>query len=150
MTILEKTLALHDVELFNQIPSEALSYLASIAQEESFESGEVIFKEKDLAFTFHLVLGGRVRLTRGGIGVSFIGAGDVMGAWALLDAEDRLVTATASEPTDVLTIEREAFYDLIADHSAITRATLSSLAKRFRRMIRPLEKEISGREGTSE
>ena len=147
MTILEKTLALHDVELFNQVPTEALSFLASIAQEESFEAGEVIFMEKDLASTFHLVLGGRVRLTRGGVEVSFIGAGDVMGAWALLDAEERLVTATTSEPTDVLTIEREAFYDLIADHPTITRATLSSLARRFRRLIRPLEKEISGRDG---
>ncbi|MFQ5608106.1 MAG: Crp/Fnr family transcriptional regulator [Candidatus Zixiibacteriota bacterium] len=151
MTILEKTLALYEVELFNQVPTEALSFVAALAGEETFDAGERLFQENDQADSLFLVLSGAVELQRGGEAVSALGPGDVVGAWSLLDVEARLVTATAKETVATLEIEREPFLDLIADHPVITQSILRSLTQRLRRLIRPLERELgsSGPESNS-
>lgn len=142
MTILEKTLALYQVELFNQIPTEALSVIATLAEEEAFDSGETLFNENDQADSLFLIVSGAVKLDRGGESISTLGPGDVMGAWSLLDVEARLVTATAVDTVQTLVIERDPFFELIADYPLIIQSILRSLAQRLRRLIRPLEREL--------
>ena len=142
MTILEKTLALYQVELFNQIPTEALSVIATLAEEEAFDSGETLFNENDQADSLFLIVSGAVKLDRGGESISTLGPGDVMGAWSLLDVEARLVTATAVDTVQTLVIERDPFFELIADYPLIIQSIMRALAQRLRRLIRPLEREL--------
>jgi CRP/FNR family cyclic AMP-dependent transcriptional regulator len=137
MTIIEKVLALQDVELFSHVSTEALAQLAAIAHEESFNSGDDLFRENDAAEALHLILSGQVRLHRGGRDVTQAGAGDVLGTWALLDVESRVATATVTEPVHVLRIDRADFFDLIADNLEITRGVLRALTSRVRRLIEP-------------
>jgi CRP-like cAMP-binding protein len=141
MTIIEKVLALQEVELFNQVSTEALSLLAAIAEEEQYPSNDDIFKENESAGALHLILSGRVRLHRGGRDVMLAGPKDVMGRWALLDVDTRLATATVTEPVHALRIDREDFFDLIADNLEITQGVFRSLVKSVRKLIEPLQQE---------
>jgi CRP/FNR family cyclic AMP-dependent transcriptional regulator len=141
MTIIEKVLALQEVELFSRVSTEALAHLASIAHEETLEPGRDLFREGDAADALHLVLTGAIRIHRAGRDVTQAGAGDVLGTWALLDVETRVATATVTEAARLLRIDRYEFYDLIADHLEITQGVFSALVKRVRRLIEPLHQE---------
>jgi CRP-like cAMP-binding protein len=142
MTIIEKVLALQDVELFSRVSTEALAHLAAIAHEETLEEGRDLFREGDAADALHLVLAGKIRLHRGGRDVTTAGVGDVLGTWALLDVETRVASATVMESTHLLRIDRYEFYDLIADHLEITQGVFSALVKRVRRLIEPLQQDL--------
>ena len=137
MTIVEKVLALQDVDLFSQVSTDALAHLAAIAQEETYETNDVIFRENDAADTLHLVLSGRVQMSHGGRVITSISAGEVLGTWALLDTDSRVATATVTEPSHCLLIERADFFDLIADNLEITQGVLRSLVGRVRKLLAP-------------
>jgi CRP-like cAMP-binding protein len=135
MTIIEKVLALQEVELFNQVSTDALSHLAAIAREETYESGDDLFLENDSADALHLLLSGNARLHRAGREVTTAGPGDVLGTWALLDIDTRIATATATAPIHALKIERLDFFDLIAENLEITQGVFRSLVGRVRKLI---------------
>jgi CRP-like cAMP-binding protein len=66
--------------------------------------------------------------------IASIGSGDFFGELALLDAGPRSTTATALEPTETLTLRRDAFLDLLAQDREVTAALLRALAGELRRL----------------
>ena len=54
------------------------------------------------------------------------------GTWALLDEEPRVTTATATEETRLLRIDREDFVDLLADQVQIAQGIIRNVAHRMR------------------
>jgi CRP-like cAMP-binding protein len=60
---------------------------------------------------------------------------DVLGAWALFDEDPMLITAKALEDTRLLRISRDDFYDLLSDNVEITASIVSTLVKRFRKLV---------------
>lgn len=135
LTILEKVIFLQNVEVFADIPTEELSFLAAIAGELSYQEGDTIFREKDPAHALYLVVEGSVRLHRGKREIYVAGEKDSFGTWALFDNEPRVVTATVLTDTQVLQIAREDFYDLLSDHIRITQAVFTTLVKRLRKLL---------------
>ena len=64
LTVIEKVIFLQNVDVFADVPSEHLAYLASIATVEEYEAGEEVFREGDAADAMYLVLSGGVRMHR--------------------------------------------------------------------------------------
>ncbi|MBD3258286.1 cyclic nucleotide-binding domain-containing protein [candidate division GN15 bacterium] len=135
MTIMEKVLALHDVDLFGLMDTEELSILATIAEEDQFDSHDELFRKDDPAESLYLVLSGEVRVVRDNQEIFVAGPTDALGTLSILDAEPWLFSAIATEPTKVLRIDRETFLDVIADHQKITEAILRSLVKKVRNLV---------------
>lgn len=132
LTVIEKVIFLQNIEVFSEVPTEPLAYLASIGEENSIRKGDQIYKENDPSDAMYLVLEGRIRLHRDDTEVTVAGPKDVFGVWALFDEEPRVVTATALEDTLLLRIDREDFIDLLSDHVQITQGVLKALVKRLR------------------
>lgn len=135
LTIIEKVMALQDVDVFSEVSTEQLSHLAAIAEEVTFTEGDVIFKETDPSDSMYLVLEGAVRLHRGDMDVTVARENDVFGTWALFDDDPRVVTATTTETAHVLRIEKEDFIDLLADHVQITQGVLKGMVQRLRSLV---------------
>ena len=135
MTIMEKVLALHEVDIFRQMSSEELSILASIAEEDQFDKGAELFREQEPADSLSLILSGEVRVLRSGNEIFVAGPYETLGALSMLDGDPWLFSAVASAPTRVLRINREAFLDVASDHPGIIEAILSNLTKRIRRLV---------------
>jgi len=135
MTIMEKVLALYEVELFQDMATEELSMLASIAEEESFDAGEMIFSEEEATDSLNLLISGKVQILRGQQEIFVAGSKDALGTLSMLDGRPWLFTAKVIEPTHVLRIDRETFLDLVADHPGIIEAILSSLVSRVRKLV---------------
>ena len=116
LTIVERVLLLADVDLFAEVPSEELARLASASREDRFGAGEVVYRDGDPGDALHVV-------------------GRAFGAFGLLDGRPRHFSATATEPTRLLTVERSAFVDVLSDHVRLAEGVLAALATRVRRFV---------------
>ena len=135
LTTIEKVIALQDVDVFSQVSTEELGYLAAIAVEETHPAGSVIYQERDPADSMYQVIDGRVRLHRGDLEINIAGAGEPFGTWALFDDEVRVSAATVLEQACVLRVGKDDFIDLLADNVEITQGVLKALVGRVRGLI---------------
>jgi len=135
ITVVEKVIALQDVDIFSDVHTEWLSHIAMVAEEITFGTGEAIYREADPPTAMYLVLSGRVRLHRGDRVVTEAGVGEAFGTWSLLDDEPMVATATAVEETVALRIDKEDFVDLLADHVEIAQGILKGMVGRMRRLM---------------
>lgn len=139
LTVIEKVIFLQNVEVFSDVPTEDLAYLAAIAEEVEFNNGEEVFKENEPSDALYLVLEGRVRLHRDDKEITVAESKDPFGTWALFDEEPRVVTATPLQDTRLLRIDREDFFDLLADHIQITQGVFKTVVKRLRTLLEAVQ-----------
>jgi CRP-like cAMP-binding protein len=135
LSVIEKVIFLQNVDVFSEVPTEQLAYLAAIAEELSFGANESLYEEHDASDSMYLVLEGRVRLHRGETQVTLAGAGEAFGTWALFDDEPRVTAATTLDATRLLRIDKEDFIDLLADNIKITQGVLKAIVKRLRGLM---------------
>ena len=135
LTTLDKAIRLQKVELFRDLETDGLALAASIAAQLQFPTGSVLFQENGPADALYIVLEGRVQLSRGGREIFATGVGETLGNWALFDEQPSLATATCVEDTSLLKIEREDFFDLLADHAEMTQTMFKALVKRVRALL---------------
>ena len=140
MTIIERVLLLQGIDLFMDVTTEQLSFLAAIAEEMTFDPEKVIYSEGDAPDGLFAVISGAVRMKRNGEEIDTIGANGAFGVWALFDDEPRLTTAEAKEESQVLFVSREAFYDLLSDNVDIVEGLFKQLVQRLRRLAQSVER----------
>ena len=134
-TIIEKVIFLQGIEAFAEIPTEQLSHIASITEEIELEPETILIKQDEPADALYFVIEGKVRLERDGREIAQAGENDDIGAWSLLDDEQpNIATAVIIEPTRLLKISREEFFEIVADYVEITQGILKSLTRRIRRI----------------
>ena len=135
LTLVEKVFFLQEVNIFGNSTTEDLSYIAAITEEINIDKDNIIFQANDISDSMYIVVGGAVRLHRDNKEILIAKSKDVFGTWALFDDDLRVATATAVEDSILLRIDREDFYDLLADHSQITQDVLKTLSKRLKGLI---------------
>ena len=135
LTTLDKAIRLQKVELFGDMETDGLALVASIASQVPCAKDTVLFKENAPSEALYVVLSGGVRLTRAGREVFSIGPGETLGNWALFDDQPNVATATCAEDSWLLRIEREDFFDLLADHAEMTQRMFKALVKRVRSLL---------------
>jgi CRP-like cAMP-binding protein len=67
--------------------------------------------------------------------VGQLGENESLGAWALLEAEPRVVSARAAEESLLLRVDREDFYDLLLDYPELGQGILKALVRRMRKLV---------------
>lgn len=135
MTTLERAIRLQKVDLFTDLETDLLALVASIAEVVEVEKGNILFEESRPLSALYVLLEGRIEMGRGGQTMFTVGPDETIGNWALFDNQPSVVTATAVEDSRLLKIEREDFFDLLADHSEITRNLFQALFQRVRSLL---------------
>jgi CRP-like cAMP-binding protein len=135
LTTIEKVIFLQNVDVFGEVPSAQLAFLAAIAEEISVLKNDVIYSMNERSDALFLVLDGNVRLDRDGQEITTVGSKDAFGTWALFDDEPRVATATAVSDTRLLRIDQEDFYELLADNVEVTRGVLKTMVRRLRSLV---------------
>lgn len=135
LTVIEKVIFLQNVDVFTEVPTEDLAYLAAIADEVDVAEGDNIYAQDEPSDALYLVLEGKVRLHRDGRDITIAESKEAFGTWALFDEAPRVVTATAMGDSRLLRIDREDFFDLLADHMQITQAVFKTVVGRLRSLM---------------
>jgi CRP-like cAMP-binding protein len=137
LSTLDKAIRLQKVDLFSDMETDALALAASIASQIQCPAGTVLVKEKGPTDALYIVLEGRVRLHRAEREISSLGPDEGLGTLSLFDDQPSVATATCVEDSWLLRIDREDFFDLLADHSDMTQRMLKAMVKRVRSLLAP-------------
>jgi CRP-like cAMP-binding protein len=125
--------------LFQGILPADLDRLARTMTRRRYRRNEVVFHEGDPGDSLHVVVDGRVKITRESAEgseaiVVILSPGDSFGELVLLDGAVRSATATAIEPTETLTMTRADFATLVEESTPFRWHVLGGIAHRIRRL----------------
>jgi hypothetical protein len=106
--------------IFQGLSDIELARVVSRFEATAFKLGEVIFQQGSAGESFYVIFQGQVRVSfrdQGGDekAIDILKAGEHLGEDALLFDRPRMVTATASEPTILLRLDREPFLQILKD-----------------------------------
>jgi CRP/FNR family cyclic AMP-dependent transcriptional regulator len=129
---------LRNVPIFSELSEPDVATLARVATRRRYPKDTVVFFENEEGDFFFMILEGRIKVTILGddgreIILSVLGPGDFFGEMALLDNEPRSATAIAVEESELLSLHRTDFQNVIADNNAIMRALIKILTARLRK-----------------
>jgi CRP-like cAMP-binding protein len=129
---IEKVLILKTVSIFAETPEEILAEVAAILEEVDVQAGETILHKDDVGRCMYVIVDGRVRIHNGDQVIAYLGARDIFGELAVLDAEPRSASVTAEVDTHLFRLDQDAFYELMADRFEVARGVIRMLCRRVR------------------
>ena len=128
---------LHVVPLFRGMSPPLLGELSRKLRPMAFRSGTAIFHADDVGSMMYIIIKGAVKIfvpaTDGReVVLAVQRTGDLFGEMSLLDDERRSASATTLEDTEMVSLSRQDFQDVLARHPDACRAILDVLVKRLR------------------
>jgi len=136
--LIERLFLLEDVDIFHGLSADDLLAIAALATELVADAGQVLYREGDTSNnTLYVICDGVIELTRQGRLIMTLHAGESAGQVSFVDKGPRPLTARVSEigPSRLLVIEREHFFDLMADRTSLMNGFFDVLAIRLRALI---------------
>jgi CRP-like cAMP-binding protein len=124
--------ALRTTPMFTNATERDLKAVAKHGAARMVPAGKTIMREGEKGDRFFVVIDGAVRVTRNGRKVVDLRAGRGFGELALLSNAPRTATVTTIEDTELVSIDRKAFSNLLDESPAFARRMLESLAGRLR------------------
>ena len=126
------------LQLFGELPREALEAIASRCRVRKFDSGEHVVHLHDESSDLFFVLEGSVRVllySPSGRDVSFrdLRDGEVFGELAAIDGGPRSASVVANEGSRLAVMSRDAFMELALNHPSVAQALLQHLVGLIRR-----------------
>ena len=138
MTLADDIAALRDADLFSGFSGDQLRLIAFTAERLTFADGDIVFEEGMISDGAYLVASGQLGLEAGGRQFGIAGPGSLLAETALISALPYRLTASATEVTDVLFIQRTQFIRLIEEYPAIAAEMDHRLRKSFSDLVSAL------------
>lgn len=129
---IEKVIVLRTVDLFAGTPDEILGEIAALLKEIEVPAGATIFAQGEQGDSMYIIVEGVVDALDGDQVFTQMGERQVFGEMALLDGEPRTATIRAAQPTRLLRLDQEPFYELMEDRLEIARGVIHILLRRLR------------------
>ena len=110
---------LRNAAIFRDLDDGELARIAEVCREQSFESGEYIFREGEAGNRLYLIVEGEVRISRqvpgsGEEALAVLKPGAMFGEMSVFDRSERSTDAISNGGTKVVTISRPDF-ELLLD-----------------------------------
>jgi CRP/FNR family transcriptional regulator, cyclic AMP receptor protein len=137
MTTLAGKMMLQRSPLFRGLPAASLDRIVGLATQRSFRAGEIVFSQGDPGDALYAVVSGRIRISSGTaegreISLNIMEPGETLGEIALLDGGTRTATATATEPSELVSIRRDHFVALLEREPRVALELLKLCGERLR------------------
>lgn len=133
MLSLESSAFLHQLPLFKKLSDVELNSLGQQFKNEHYDRNDIIMKQGDLAKSFFIIKSGVVAVAdlckEGGYNIiRYLEQGDFFGESGLLTGQSISATIVAFTPADILVINKNDFYKMLAEHYEVTIELARSLA----------------------
>lgn len=133
------------VEFFNTLKEEDLNKLQQITKLQTFGRNEFIFMQNDPGDSFFIIKTGKVCIMLDDKEIACLHEGDFFGEMSLLTGNPRTASVKASEDTEVLVIEKDAFKGLIQTNQELLENVLEFLTKREEEQLKIRKEKDAGR-----
>lgn len=131
--------------LLEQLDTPELDALVALLHRRDFSVGTLLFNKGDPGETMLLICSGEVRIfmrDEDGNEITFrrLGAGQILGEFALLDGKPRSASAVVTTPLETLVLQRDDFLHLIQQRPLVGVQLMRGLAERIRYATSYLER----------
>jgi CRP/FNR family transcriptional regulator/voltage-gated potassium channel len=125
---------LHTVSIFRDIPDKDLESLLLVANESTFQPGQVIVKDGSLLADFYILLSGKVEVRKKDTVLATLKMGEFFGEMAFLNDKPtgRSADIVALEQTRCLYIKGAQFYSFLRKNPDVAIEIMRTLANRLR------------------
>jgi CRP-like cAMP-binding protein len=100
---------LRDVPFFSKLKKKELEMIAKHADEVDVPAGKVLTRQGDLGDEFFVIESGTAEVARDGQRINELHPGDFFGEMALLEADRRNATVTATTAMELIVMTRASF-----------------------------------------
>ncbi len=129
--MIERVFILKRTEVFRDLPTSVLESLAAHLEEVDLEPAEVLFRKGDLGHAMYIVVDGRLRVHDGETTLAELGRGAVLGEMSVLTSEERSASVTAESEAQLLRLEQEVLYEVMALSPEVSRGLIQVLLERL-------------------
>lgn len=129
----EKVMVLKTVDIFAHTPEEILVDIAGLLKELTLAANQTVFEKGERGDSMYIIVEGEAEALDEGRMFTKMGARQVFGEMALLDGEPRTATIRTTQPTRLLRLDQEPFYELMDDRIEIARGVIHVLLQRLRK-----------------
>ncbi len=141
LATIERVLFLRSVELFSQIASEDLVYVAQVCQEVHFEPGERFITQGDIGDCLYIIVEGEAKIVlQNERELYYRVSKDILGEMAIISRNPRSAHCDAVTHITALRIDHDEFWDLMADKPALALGVIKVLASRLDETVRDLSR----------
>ncbi|MCU0332092.1 MAG: aspartate ammonia-lyase [Ignavibacteriaceae bacterium] len=128
------------IELFKGLNESQLDSIIEKIKVEKHKTGTMIFNQNNIRQNLYIIVDGEIELFRrtpygGEKRLSVFGKHDFLGEGALMDDSPHSTSARTTSETTTLSLSREKFKELLAEHSQIALDILSKIARVISRRI---------------
>ena len=127
--VIEKLDILRRIPLFRHLNYKELVKVLNLTQQRSFEDGSLVIEEGSTGDEFYVILSGEVEVTKGGRPLTVLQPGVHFGEMALVDRSPRSATVRAQGPTRLMSLARNAFYQLVRTEPVLSSKLLWSFVQ---------------------
>jgi CRP-like cAMP-binding protein len=139
LSTIERVLFLRGVELFSQIASEDLVYVAQVCQEVYIKSGERFITQGDIGDCLYVLIDGEAKVVLGDEqDLYYRVSKDILGEMAIISRNPRSAHCDAVTEITALRIIHDDFWDLMAEKPALALGVIKVLANRLDETVRDL------------
>jgi len=147
MAIMNNTQLLLGTMLFKGNSKEKIEHILELFQEREIKANATIFMENMPAEALYIIKSGTVRVSMMAgegeeMGLLLLGPGEFFGELSLVQETNRLVTARAETPAEVLLITRKDFQTLIELEPRIAAKALMIITKLLAMRIRTNQERL--------
>jgi CRP-like cAMP-binding protein len=135
LAMYEKALVLRDTHLLARAHTQAIASLAQVAEELSFEAGDVLFTTGNAERALYVVASGVVTLRSSSDRVTRVGPSRFLAPAAALSGQLGAFSASAESDVIVLRIREEDYYDQAEEHPELTRSVMAYAATEMERLM---------------
>jgi CRP-like cAMP-binding protein len=128
----DKVAALRKAELFGAMSEADLNSVVEMAQEVTYQAGEMFIRQGERGDCLYLIVDGEARVTLDGAGeVGRRGANSVIGELAILWKQPRGASCIAASPLTLLRVSYVDFWQLMETHPRLVRSAIDVLMRRL-------------------
>ena len=141
---MDKLSLLESVPIFSDLSKSDLTKISDRMTQRTFTKNQMILLEDDLGQTFFVISKGSVKITRLSddgreVILAMLGEADFFGEMSLLDGDGRSANVVALEASEVLTLARNEFLDILEKYPKISICLLEELTHRLRKSDQQIE-----------
>jgi CRP-like cAMP-binding protein len=147
MSIHDDVEALRRIPLFAKVEPSKLKLMAFASERASYQVGEILFNQGDLADAAYIILDGTadvmVNTPSGPLKVAEMGRDAFVGEIGILCDVPRTATIVAREPLTTLKITKELFFRMVTDFPSIAIEVMRVLAQRLEHTTEQLRDAVA-------
>jgi CRP-like cAMP-binding protein len=129
--------------LFKHLTYKEVIRVLNLTAVLEFQAGELIIREQDPGEELFVILNGRVRLHKDNAFIAELSRGSHFGEMALVDRSPRSASATAEEPTRLLSLRRRDFYEILRKEAPLAVKLTWSFVQVLTERLRKTTAELS-------